>query len=432
MYAFQTEEARREAMLARLEAIVTKCEVEQRGFTADEEKEQAQLRRGIETITTLEKIKRGLVDLRDGDGRRWAPDGDGGWSGAESGRPGGRLARGVPFARYVGAIAQSRGNIVAAAEFSQRWSDTPEVSRVLRAAVSAGTTTDPAWAGALVDYRRMAGEFIELLAPATIIGQLPLRAIPFQTRIPRVLSGATAKWVGEKNPKPVSKGALDTLDVPRNKLAVISVLTEELIRFSVPSAELLVRDLLIQAISNAMNASFIDAVPATPNVRPAGILNGVVVGGPVAMTAAAIRTEAVAMIGRALAGNLPVGGLRWILNPQLVLQLSAMRSTMGAPEFEGLPGAFMGVPVVASSTVPYAATTTMILAESSSILLADDGQVTVDVSREASVEMSDTADGTGALVSLWQTNSVGILCERYVTWLVARAAAVQASTVTVA
>ena len=40
--------------------------------------------------------------------------------------------------------------------------------------------------------------------------------------------------------------------------------------------------------------------------------------------------------------------------------------------------------------------------------------------------------GAGALVSLWQTNSVGILCERYITWLVARADAVQVRFVVVA
>jgi hypothetical protein len=114
-----------------------------------------------------------------------------------------------------------------------------------------------------------------------------------------------------------------------------------------------------------------------------------------------------------------------------LLQLGAMRTAMGAAEFDGLPGAFMGIPVVQSTTVLYGATTNMVLVDAGSILLADDGQVTVDVSREASVEMSDTPIGSGALVSLWQTNAVGILCERFITWLVARAGAVQASAVTV-
>jgi len=432
----QNDEARRAALLNRLEGIISSAERERRDFTPEEDKERQALTRDIRRIDVMLDVKAGLLDL---DGIQTDnPHGSAIYSAfdttgrAGGGRGRGRLAPGVPFARYVGAIALSRGNITAAAEFAQRWTDSPEVPRVLRAAVSAGTTTDQAWAGSLVAYRQMADEFIELLVPQTIIGQMPLRSVPFNTRIPRALSGATAGWVGERNPKPVSKAALDAITIPYNKLAVISVLTEELVRFSNPNAELLVRDLLIQAISDAMNASFIDALPATANVRPAGIVNGVVVGGPVAMTAAAIRDEAVVMIGAAIAGNFPVNRLRWILSPQLVLKLGAMRTVNGAAEFDGLPGSFMGVPVVQSTTVPYGATTNMILADAGSILLADDGQVTVDVSREAAVEMSDTPTGAGALVSLWQTNSVGILCERYITWQVARAGAVQVSAVTVA
>jgi hypothetical protein len=62
--------------------------------------------------------------------------------------------------------------------------------------------------------------------------------------------------------------------------------------------------------------------------------------------------------------------------------------------------------------------------------IADDGQVTVDASTEASVQMTDAptndaSTGTGqSLVSLWQTNSIGIRAERFVNWAVLRTGAV--------
>ena len=73
----------------------------------------------------------------------------------------------------------------------------------------------------------------------------------------------------------------------------------------------------------------------------------------------------------------------------------------------------------------------IILVNAGDILLADDGGVDVDVSREASLEMSDTptqngAAGTGAaLVSLWQNNLIGVRAERFVNWKRRRDEAVQ-------
>ena len=54
---------------------------------------------------------------------------------------------------------------------------------------------------------------------------------------------------------------------------------------------------------------------------------------------------------------------------------------------------------------------------SAEILLADDGGVTIDVSREASLQM-DNAPTAGAqsLVSLWQNNMVALRAERFINW----------------
>jgi glycerol dehydrogenase-like iron-containing ADH family enzyme len=73
---------------------------------------------------------------------------------------------------------------------------------------------------------------------------------------------------------------------------------------------------------------------------------------------------------------------------------------------------------------------TVIALQPSEIFLADDGGFTVDVSREASLQMLDnptnaSADGTATtMVSLWQTNSVGFLCERIINWKKRRSTAV--------
>src|SRR5262245_51743885 len=103
--------------------------------------------------------------------------------------------KGIRFARMCQAIAASRGNFMQAQEIAkQYWPADNDIMSVLRAqsfgvtraAVAAGTTTDPAWAGALVSAQTLAGELIELVMAEAIIGQLTqLRRVPFNVRIPR-------------------------------------------------------------------------------------------------------------------------------------------------------------------------------------------------------------------------------------------------------
>lgn len=429
----------RDALLDRLEALVSGAETDSREFSEEEKAQHAELKAQVDSIVARHKV---LAEALEYQKQRTvtsqhpsSPTDDLPGGANDRGADGGRvqvvkLPPGVKFARYAAAIGAAKGNLLQALEISKRWrSDAPEIERIMRAAIAVGTTTDPAWAGALVDYRTLTDEFIGLLTPQTIIGQLPLRRVPFNVRIPRATAGATAQWVGEGKAKPVSKGAFDTVTVPQNKLAVISVLTQELVRFSNPSAELTVRDMLVDAISKAMNMQFIDpAAAGVANIKPASITNGVAAGGPVSGTANAIRDAAQAMLSKFVQADFPLASLRWIMNPTLAIYIGGLRTAQDVPAFPDVPsGKFAGLPFVASTTVPVApginpapSSSPLILADCNSILLADDGDVTIDVSREATVEMSDAPDGAGTMVSLWQQNCVGILAERFVTWVKAR------------
>ena len=68
------------------------------------------------------------------------------------------------------------------------------------------------------------------------------------------------------------------------------------------------------------------------------------------------------------------------------------------------------------------------------ILYADDGGVSIDASREASLQMDSApaspADATTVMVSLWQTNNVGLRAERFINWKRVNANAVKYLTAT--
>ncbi|WP_434089616.1 phage major capsid protein [Morganella morganii] len=194
-----------------------------------------------------------------------------------------KLESGIEFARYVKCLAASKGNTTQALEIARsQYPEQPRLQNVLKAAVSAGTTTDPQWAGALTEYQQFAGDFIEFLRPKTIIGQfgtgnIPfLFRIPFNVRIPGQISGGQGYWVGQGAPKPLTKFDFQSVQLGVAKVANIAVLTDELVRFSNPAADTLVRNALASAIIERIDIDFIDPAKAeVAQVSPASVTNGV-------------------------------------------------------------------------------------------------------------------------------------------------------------
>lgn len=357
------------------------------------------------------------------------------------------LPKGTAFTRYAMALGRSKGNLMQAAEIAKGWHDsTPEVETVLKAAVAAGTTTDTAWAAPLVEYQNMASEFAELLRPQTIVGKIAgLRRVPFNIKVPRQTSGSSASWVGETAPKPVSALAFDQITLGHTKLAGIVVLSDELVRFSNPSAEAIVRQDLIDTIVQTMDHDFVDPANAgTTDVKPASVTNGVTPVTASGTDADALRADVKALFAKFIAANMSLASAVWIMTEIQALGIAMMTNALGQPEFPSMivngvaGGTLFGLPVILSENIPANAGSgspvtgdgaRIILAKASEIMLADDGQVMLDVSREASLQMdsvpTNPPTASTVMVSLWQENLVGIRAERFVNWKKRRAGAVQ-------
>ena len=328
------------------------------------------------------------------------------------------LPKGTAFVRAACALLHCQGNRSEAAEYAKRWNDsTPEVGLYLKAAVAAGNTTDSAWAGPLVN-QNISSEFLELLRPATILGKIPgLRTVPFNTKVPQQTAGGTYGWVGEAKPKPITKLAFSSVALTISKAAGIIVLTEELVKLSNPSAEALVRADMIAGIAQFLDTQFIDpAVAAVAGTNPGSITNG-------AATAAATTNpmaDVLGLIGHFATNNIPVEGVTIIMSSVNALALSFQVYSDGTQKFPGIGingGNFKGINIVTSQ----AAGTNIIALQPSLILYADDGGVSIDVSREASLQMDSAPasppDATTVFVNLWQMNCVGLRAERFVNWL---------------
>lgn len=394
-------------------------------------------------LEALEKASAATATKVEGASSAKASDSRGGAQPAEAIKATKKLEKGITFARYSMCLGAAKGDLHTALSIAEnRFGDSPDIVSTLKAAVAAGTTTDATWAAPLVQYNQFAGDFVEYLRPMTIIGQFgqgnipALRAIPFNVHIRGQTSGGEGYWVGEGKSKPLTKFDFNDVYLGWAKVANIAVLTQELMRFSDPSAERLVRDALAEALIHRLDIDFVDPAKAlVANISPASITNGVtpVVSG--GNTATDIRCDIQNLMAPYIVANLSPKSAVWIMTARRALALSLMRNSLGQKEFPDITmngGTFEGFPVIVSEHVPTDSNGDLvILVNASDVWLADDGQVVIDASREASLEMSTTAANnsgtptTAQLVSMFQTNSVALRAERFINWKKRRTQAVQ-------
>lgn len=355
-----------------------------------------------------------------------------------------KLDKGIAFARYVKCMAAARGSRMEALEIAKsQYPNMKPLHNILKAAVAGGTTTDSTWAGALVEYNLYSADFIEYLRPQTIIGKFgnagipSLFRVPFNIEIPRQTSGGNGYWVGQGAPKPLTKFDFDRVNLGWAKIANIAVLTDELIRFSNPGAEALVRNALAEAIVAKGDTDFLDpSVAAVANVSPASLTNGVTPVTPTGVDADAVRTDIANVMKKFIDANMSLMNGVWLMPAVVGMRLSLMRNALGQkefPEISMLGGRLEGLPVITSQYLPNSVSggSMVVLMDAGEVYLADDGQVVIDASREASLQMdnaptNNSSTGTGSsVVSMFQTNSIALKAERYINWAKRRSAAVQ-------
>jgi HK97 family phage major capsid protein len=365
-----------------------------------------------------------------------------------------KLDSGIAFARYAMCLTHAKGDHDKAFRLAvKHYPQTENVVKTLKAqaeganlgqmiqmktAVAAGTTTDSTWAAPLVYAQQFMGDFINYLRPRTLIGQAQFRPIPFNVRINSQTSGGSASWVGQGKPKPVTKFDFNYTSVPFTKIAAITVITQELARFSDPSAEALVRESLAETVTAKLDTDLFDQDAASvDNVSPAGLLNGVnPVTGVNSTDPDDLRCAILRLWAPWDSTNI---GIRpaYYTTPAVARMLSFLTDSLGNPAFPGITptgGSYKGVPVRVSNYLANnggSGGAPFILVDEAEVYLADDGGVTLDASEQASIEMSDAPTNNSStptaasLVSMWQTNSIALRAERFVWWGLRRSGAIQ-------
>lgn len=347
--------------------------------------------------------------------------------------------KGQSYTRFLMAKARSfialkDGNYVSPGDVAQHyWGKThPKLVQWIKAAVAGGGTGSGEWGAELAQSDTMfTGDFIEFLYGATVFDRLPLRSIPARVHIKGQDGAATGYWVGESKAVPVSKPDFSDVELTPLKVGVIAACSKELVADSSPSAELWIRDSIVQASAQRVDTTFLSATAASAGVSPAGLLNGLTAIAASGTDAAAVRADIMSLYVPFLAAK-NASNLVQVMTPAMAKAISLLVNALGQTEFPGLNasgGTLLGDPVFTGDNVTSG---NWILLKPSDIWKIGDGGVDISMSDSATIEQNDAPQGAGdtptaasaTLISLWQEDSIGFKVVRRINYAKRRTSAV--------
>jgi HK97 family phage major capsid protein/HK97 family phage prohead protease len=345
--------------------------------------------------------------------------------------------KGQSFVRRViaKALAQIHGESTSAIAEALYGKTHPQLVQWIKADVAGGGSGSGEWGAELVSAdNRFTGDFIEYLYSQTVFDALPLRSVPANVTIKGQDGSATANWVGESKGIPATTADFSTVSLTPLKVAAIAVVSNELLRDSSPSAEMLVRDALVEASGQKVDSTFLSTTAASSGVSPAGLLNGVTIGSSGGTTEAELIGDIVGLTRPFITAKYRLDGLVWVTTPLLAMQIALMRNTLGQNAFPGMSGDVKTLEGRRVYTGHNVGAGDLILLSPSDVWKIGDGGVQVSISRDAVIEQSDSPAGatdtpagiTGTkFTSMFQEESTAIKVVRSVNFQKRRSTCVQ-------
>lgn len=258
--------------------------------------------------------------------------------------------------------------------------------------------------------------FINLAAERSVIGRLQnLRKIPFNTRVTKITSGALAYWSGETKLRPLSKAALAGETLPPLTLSAITTVTQE--SFSNPGAEPILKKDLVDATSGVLDQTFLSDDGGIEGRRP----GGVVFGAPSVNATGNIADDLAALLS-IFTGDLETATI--ITTPSAAVRLAIAAG--GNPQILVGPngGTLFGFPVLTTRHIDPSSNGDRLIIIDAAGVTANYGGIGFSKSTAATLAMSDTPEEEPEMVSLFQTNTIGLLTKIEANWNVSRAGAV--------
>ena len=290
-------------------------------------------------------------------------------------------------ARIIRALAANRGDPERAARFAERqWSDT-----TLARALASGDGT----AGGFLVPEQYSAELIELLRPLAVVRRLGATVLPMPggtLTVPKITGGASAEYVGENQNIGKTEPKFGQLRLTARKLAAVVPISNDLIRFSSPQADAVVRDDVVSAMAQREDAAFIRD-DGTGNA-PKGLRYWALAANVIAANGTVNLTNVTTDLGKLVLGlrNSNVRMIRpgWLFSPRTEHYLMTIRDGNGNFAFreDMLAGRLWGYPFGVTTQIPDnlgggSDESEIYLVDMADSVIAESTNLIIDVSSEA-------------------------------------------------
>lgn len=300
--------------------------------------------------------------------------------------------KGRAVGRIFMALAAAKGDPDRAVRFATaHWGKDSDTTAFFSKALAAGDSG----AGGFLIQEEVSSDIIELLRPASAIRQLNPVMAPLDSgrlSIPKITGGATGGYIGENQNLPVSQATFGQIGLNAKKLAVLTPISNDLLRRAGPATETMVRDDLVAGLAQISDLKFIRGTGL--NGEPKGLRYQAPAANLVPAQATPdltkVTEDARDAVVTMIAANVRMLRPGWIMAPRVWGYLMTVRDGNGNFAFrqELEAGRFWGFPFKMTSQIPTnlgsgSNESEIYLADFADVIIGEATTMLIDVSTEA-------------------------------------------------
>ena len=309
--------------------------------------------------------------------------------------------KGAAFGRVVRAMAAAKMNKMGSegtVDILRGWGD-DDIADSMADARSKALAAGDATAGGFLVPTQFSNEVIELLRAQSVVRRLGAKIVQMPTgtmKFPKIATGASAAYIGENVNIGKSEETFGQLTLTFKKLAVLTPISNDLLRYSSPSADAIVRDDLVSSMATKEDSTFIRG--AGTDATPKGLLNWCVADQKIAangtVNLANITDDLGQLVVKLKNADIPLITPGWIMAPRTEQKLATIQNANGVFAFrdEVINGTLWGWPIGTTTNVPITLDATgagndneseVYLVDFSQVLIGESQSLLVDSSQEA-------------------------------------------------
>lgn len=293
------------------------------------------------------------------------------------------------------ALAANRGDLYRAQQWAaQIYPHDEAVNRAL----AASTQT----AGGVFVQQEVFAEVTELLRSATVVrsfNPLTIDMATGVTSIPKITDGSVATYVGENEDDTANDMAFGDVLLVWKKLRSTAVISNDLLRFNSPGADVIVRNDMVQSLAVGQDRAFLrgNGTQFSPKglrhwALPSNILAAVALPATVDGIIQTITDDLNRIWNALLNNNIPMINPGFIMAPRVATFLRTFRSSLGAlvwGDEMNTRGTLLGIPFRVTTSVPINIGTgntgsELTLVDFNDAVIGESLNLIIDVSTEAS------------------------------------------------